>query len=638
MLCAFQRVAVSQSTPAVTSATTILNLANAKFLENYSTTLKSTFGTAPYKYSLNSGSLPPGILLSSAGKISGKASSSGSYSVQITATDSSLVPKTQTAQYNLNVVIGQDAYGGLTALPSPNGASPYFRVEKVGGRWNFVTPAGYAYWYTSVAVAVNGSIPSSVIQSKYAQSNYTKSVELWGSQRGLRMQSWGFNTLGEYSGQIGMPIATKYHPASNVKLPMVILINALLYELHNPAPIGLKEPIKDILVGVPKTTFAGYRMPLPDLFDPKFQQGYQSALAFQKSIYPNFATSPWVLAITTDDADELSALKSVDSNHPHPSFLIATTMFSYTAAQSSKKKPFMDPVLHSKYAWVAFLQQKYGTIQSLNAAWGSNYTAFGDSGGYGVGTGVLDEDGRHTQWIGTDAIKLSNAAPQVAADMDAFLYQFGYQYGSVAVNTIRSYDKNHLIIGPNMLNKGGIATRIQFLQALKDAGVNVLALGYNPGTNGMAADSWTYDQIGLPGFVWYALSANADSPLVGKPSQTRDFPSQATRAQQYNRDLQSFYSAAGSNGDHYILGIDWWMLTDGAPAQDTNWGLITDKDNAYDGEEDVIAQGKDPWGYSTGKETRNYGNFLGPVTQTNTGIVEQFILEQAPLRKGVKKP
>ena len=62
---------------------------------------------------------------------------------------------------------------------------------------------------------------------------------------------------------------------------------------------------------------------------------------------------------------------------------------------------FKDAKLYTKYAWVAYLQQKYGTIAKLNAAWNSNYTTFGDSGGFGVGTGVLDEDGRH-KWMGTD--------------------------------------------------------------------------------------------------------------------------------------------------------------------------------------------------------------------------------------------
>ena len=61
-----------------------------------------------------------------------------------------------------------------------------------------------------------------------------------------------------------------------------------------------------------------------------------------------------------------------------------------------------DPKLYAKYAWSAFLQKKYDTIAALNAAWGSDYTSFGDDGGYGAGTGVLDEDGRHKAWLGAD--------------------------------------------------------------------------------------------------------------------------------------------------------------------------------------------------------------------------------------------
>ena len=102
---------------------------------------------------------------------------------------------------------------------------------------------------------------------------------------------------------------------------------------------------------------------------------------------------------------------------------------------------------------MTYLQNKYGSISALNAAWGSNYTAFGDAGGYGVGTGVLDEDGRHS-WMGHDWNNLSDEPVPLQNDMNGFLYQYVYQGWNIAVSTIRSYDRNHLIIGPSAI--GGI--------------------------------------------------------------------------------------------------------------------------------------------------------------------------------------
>jgi hypothetical protein len=72
---------------------------------------------------------------------------------------------------------------------------------------------------------------------------------------------------------------------------------------------------------------------------------------------------------------------------------------------------WQQPILYSKAAWTcnaiandpqhfppgqSFLEKEYdNNIAALNASWGSNYTSFCDAGGFGSGTGVLDEDGRH---------------------------------------------------------------------------------------------------------------------------------------------------------------------------------------------------------------------------------------------------
>ena len=167
---------------------------------------------------------------------------------------------------------------------------------------------------------------------------------------------------------------------------------------------------------------------------------------------------PWVVGITLEDADYFWALKGIGTcttgaPYPHPTFLIATTMFSYTAAQNPNGQPYHDPKLYSKYSWVSYLQNKYGTISALNAAWGSHYTAFGDAGGYGTGTGVLDEDGRHTAWMGTDAYNLTGENAALQADMNTFLYQYTYQGWRTAASTIRGYDRNHLLFGPSSLGR-----------------------------------------------------------------------------------------------------------------------------------------------------------------------------------------
>ena len=77
------------------------------------------------------------------------------------------------------------------------------------------------------------------------------------------------------------------------------------------------------------------------------------------------------------------------------------------------------------------------------------------------------------------------------------------------------------------------------------------------------------------------------------------------------------------NGDRYLLGIDWWEHTDGNFYEKTNWGLVSDRDNAYDGKEDTNASVKDSGGYATVPEAGNYGDFITPVAAANAGTSER---------------
>jgi hypothetical protein len=59
-----------------------------------------------------------------------------------------------------------------------------------------------------------------------------------------------------------------------------------------------------------------------------------------------------------------------------------------------------------------------------------------------------------------------------------------------------------------------------------------------------------------------------------------------------------------------VVGIDFWDHSD-MSSEIANWGIVTSKDNAYDGREARVATGTDAWGYPVGGEAANYGDFLG---------------------------
>jgi plastocyanin len=69
----------------------------------YSATLKVAGGTAPYFWSLKSGSLPTGLTLSSSGTISGTPTATGTFAFTVKVTDSST--PTKTASKNLSITV-----------------------------------------------------------------------------------------------------------------------------------------------------------------------------------------------------------------------------------------------------------------------------------------------------------------------------------------------------------------------------------------------------------------------------------------------------------------------------------------------------------------------------------------------------
>lgn len=87
--------------------------------------------------------------------------------------------------------------------------------------------------------------------------------------------------------------------------------------------------------------------------------------------------------------------------------------------------------------------------------------------------------------------------------------------------------------------------------------------------------------------------------------------------------MTRLFSFATRDGIFPIVGLDWWEYMD-KPAEGANWGLVTPKDNAYDGKEAQQAPGRDRWGYFTGGEDRNYGDFLSAVANTNLMIDQQL--------------
>jgi Putative Ig domain len=109
----------------------------------YSQTLTALSPIGAVTWSVQSGILPPGLALSSAGTITGTATTDGSYSFTVLATDSGNPPQTATEQYSIQVV---EPLKVTSAGVWPDACvnQPYtFTVQTSGGapplQWGFVS-------------------------------------------------------------------------------------------------------------------------------------------------------------------------------------------------------------------------------------------------------------------------------------------------------------------------------------------------------------------------------------------------------------------------------------------------------------------------------------------------------------------
>jgi hypothetical protein len=100
---------------------------------NYSQQLTTTGGTGSVTWSMGGGALPPGWSLNAAGLLSGTATTDGTYSFAIKATDSANPPQTATQQYSLQIA-EPVTVTSPTTWPSACVNQPYsFQVTASGG-------------------------------------------------------------------------------------------------------------------------------------------------------------------------------------------------------------------------------------------------------------------------------------------------------------------------------------------------------------------------------------------------------------------------------------------------------------------------------------------------------------------------
>jgi hypothetical protein len=244
--------------------------------------------------------------------------------------------------------------------------------------------------------------------------------------------------------------------------------------------------------------------------------------------------------------------------------------------------------------------------------------------GWGIGTGLMDEDGRpsHQVWLGSDYYGLTDANPDVKADLDAFLFQTASQYLGMCKTEVRKAFPNFLLLGPDALGGWQAPPPRQVLQAAAtNLDVMIGGVGTSPSPTYQTKLDFVYEYLGDKPLITGAYNrANPDSSWSAFPIST-DWPTQLARGQAYYNERLFLPSVAfTTTGSHPFIGLNWFQYTDNR-SEKANWGLVSLLDNAYDGNEDrstVVPCSAPLQTLTCGGEPGNYGDAITPVRAANS--------------------
>ncbi len=640
---------------------TTASLPAGQVQQPYSATLSATGGYGAYGWLVTGGALPQGLNLNAtSGVLSGTPSQSGSFSATIRVNDASL-PYAQVAYTTFAISIagatqqppqppsGSEIYGGSTQLPCPAGPSTFFTTQKIGNRWWLCTPAGNVFWMRSVYVVdaddttdFNGVNYKSLAIAKYGDGDLT-----WGPQQNRRLQGWGFNSLAEYASLYTQATTTNSSwPGGKQPVPMPFSVLAWpgYYSLINSGGFA-NAPVKELVRSVNTTYYRGYQGMSPDVWDPNFKSWLDGFLQHEVAAtqWINGPNNSFVIGFNVDDADDLFGFgagpdfTTIANGQPgggreqvHLGWIALVTPPTQTANQGLSQS-YSDTTVYTKKQFAAFLQQRYTSVAALNAAWGAEYTSLGTSGGWGTGTGLLDEDGRNS-WVPRDSTRLNDATAAMRKDLDDFLFLHAQQYFSVIKASLSTYAPGRLYLGPTTLGTWGTPARKQVLQAAAPY-IDVYMAPSIPA--GVADDQqridFVFQNVGdKPWLQWEGFAGQPDSYMDAFPASDTVQPqssSQAQRGQTFVSMINLLTGAHTTSGVYPVVGYKWWQLIDNR-GERMNWGLVTRRDNEYDGVASAVNISLDLFGFKIGGEVRNYGDFISSVRSANQGVMP-FLLSKS---------
>jgi hypothetical protein len=432
----------------------------------------------------------------------------------------------------------RDDYGGWSAGPQL-AASGWFRTETLGGKWWLVTPTGRLFFSTGVDVVVPGQDTYVTQRERYFQwlperdgpfaecfgfdpkplnnagplqdtggetfnfyrANLMRKYgadwhQKWASATYDRLRAWGFNTIAGWS-------EDEIYRRSPHPFAVCVWLS------------GKERP----LAGA-----RGYWGKMPDVYDPSFDEEVDRVM---RDAGASYAADPRCIGYFVQN--EMSWGRDGDYN-------IAGGTLSSPADQPSRQ------------TFVSALEKKYGSLESLNAAWGTS-----------------DES-----WDELRAPEDPNEA--CAADLQQFTYDYSLTYFRKVHAAMEKHAPNQLDLGCRFAERNS--------QTLKACAEVADVVSFNIYQHTVDPETWAFTaSLGKPCIIGEFHSGSLDRGALHPGLVT--VKDQAERGETFVNYVNSVADMPAFVGCHWFQYVDEPITGRSGDGENYNVGLVTVTDTPF---------------------------------------------------------
>ncbi len=493
------------------------------------------------------------------------------------------------SSFTHNVPDGRSKFNGWASGPKLE-ATGYFRTDKYQGKWTFVDPEGYLFFSNGIAnvrmsntstitgydfdkkyikqretgdftpedsIGLNRA-PQTAWSSRHISSDIRANMFTWlpsydeslASHYGYRREvHTGAIKKGETFSFYSANLARKYNsndPAvfmtkwRNTTVDRMLdwgftsfgnWIDPSFYQLNR-----IPYFANGWIIGDFKTVSSGndYWSPLPDPFDPVFKE---RALVTANKIAQEVQNNPWCVGVFIDNEKSWGQEGSIKAH-----YAIAINTLKVDAKDSPTKVQF-----------VAYLKQKYPTIETLNDTWKTTISSWNE-----LETGVT----------------LTAYNDLLITDLSAMLSLYAQQYFAVVHDAVQQTMPNHMYMGARFAD-WGMTDEIR-----KAAAKYTDVMSYNYYKEAITAQAWGFlADIDKPSIIGEFHNGSIDSGLFNPGLIHAE--SQTDRGKKYQEYVYSVIDNPYLIGSHWFQYIDSPLTGRAYDGENYNVGFVSVTDTPY---------------------------------------------------------